>query len=148
MVSGCGGSAYANVDGAAVLSEAARLDELRLVTLQLRLDADLECGRHAEVVGELDRLVREEPWREPFIGQLMLALYRCGRQADAPACYREARRRHANELAIDPGPELQGLQQRILRQDPALMLPAPPAPSQLAASHRGRGAGGPLPSPA
>jgi DNA-binding SARP family transcriptional activator len=129
------GSAYANVDGAAVRSEAARLDELRLVALQLRLDADLECGRHAEIVGELDRLVREEPWREPFIGQLMLALYRCGRQADALACYREARRRHADELAIDPSLELQELERRILRQDPGLTLPAPPAPPEPAAGH-------------
>jgi DNA-binding SARP family transcriptional activator len=129
------GAAYANVDGAAVRSEAARLDELRLVALQLRLDADLECGRHAEVVGELDRLVREEPWREAFIGQFMLALYRCGRQADALACYREARRRHADELAIDPSPQLQELERRILRQDPRLAMPTPPAPPEPAAGH-------------
>ncbi|MFG1606427.1 BTAD domain-containing putative transcriptional regulator [Actinoplanes sp. NPDC049265] len=131
------GPAYANVGGAAARSEAARLDDLRLVALHLRLEADLECGRHAEVVGELDRLVHDEPWREPFIGQLMLALYRCGRQADALARYREARRRHADELAIEPGPELQDLERRILRQDPGLATAAPPVPP-ASATHRRR----------
>jgi DNA-binding SARP family transcriptional activator len=117
------GPALANVRGAAVEAEAARLNELRLVALEIRIEADLARGRHDEVVGELDRLVREHPWRERFIGQLMVALYRCGRQADALACYREARERLVAELGINPSPVLQDVERRILRQHADLELP-------------------------
>jgi DNA-binding SARP family transcriptional activator len=114
------GPALANVEGRTAELESARLDDLRLDALELRIEADLTCGRHQEVVCELDRLVREHPWRERLTGLLMVALYRCGRQAEALARYREVRDRLVTELAIDPGPELRELERRILQQDRGL----------------------------
>jgi hypothetical protein len=114
------GPAFADVEGAAVEREAARLDQQRLLALDLRIQADLALGRHAELVGELEQLVGEYPWQEQFIAHLMLALYRCGRQADALAVYRDAYDRLLNEVGVSPGPALQELHQRVLRQDPAL----------------------------
>lgn len=108
----------------------ARLEELRLTALEDRLEADLALGRHGELVGELDALVAEHPLRELLRGQLMLALYRSGRQAEALDAYREARNALVEELGIDPGPALQELERAILRQDPALVVaavsPSPP----------------------
>ena len=101
-------------------SEIARLDELRLAAIEARLDAELECGRAAELVGELEALVREQPLRERLRGQLMLALYRAGRQAEALDAYAAARTALVDELGIDPGPELQALHHSILNQDEAL----------------------------
>ena len=98
-------------------SEIARLEELRLAALEARLDADLECGRAAELVGELEALVREHPLRERLRGQLMLALYRAGRQAEALDAYAAARTALVDELGIDPGAELQALHRSILNQD-------------------------------
>ncbi|HEX6662611.1 MAG TPA: ABC transporter substrate-binding protein, partial [Gaiellaceae bacterium] len=103
--------------------EVARLEELRLAALEDRIEADLALGRHHGLVGELDRLVGEQPLRERLQGQLMLALYRCGRQAEALDVYRETRRRLVEELGIEPGPELQRLEKAILEQDPALEAP-------------------------
>jgi len=100
--------------------EAARLEDLRLATLEDRIDADLALGRDAQLVPELEGLVRERPLRERLRGQLMLALYRAGRQADALQAYREARATLVEELGIDPSPQLQELEQAILRQDAAL----------------------------
>jgi YVTN family beta-propeller protein len=100
--------------------EAARLEEDRLAALEDRIDADLALGRHAALVGELDALVREHPLRERLQAQLMLALYRSGRQADALECYRRARRERIDELGIEPGRELQELERAILAQDPEL----------------------------
>ena len=100
--------------------EIARLDELRVTTLEDRIDADLALGRHHELVPELDPLVAEHPFRERLRGQLMLALYRCGRQADALHVYQSGRRALAEELGINPGPALQQLELRILRQDSSL----------------------------
>jgi DNA-binding SARP family transcriptional activator len=100
--------------------EIARLDELRLATLEERLDADLELGRHADLIAELETLVNEHPLRERLRGQLMRALYRSGRQAEALDAYQSARATLTEELGIEPGRELQELQQAILRQDPAL----------------------------
>lgn len=100
--------------------EAARLEEERLAALEDRIDADLALGRHAELVGELDALVREHPLRERLHAQLMLALYRSGRQADALERYQRARRERIDELGIEPGRELQELERAILAQDPAL----------------------------
>ena len=97
------------------LGEAERLEELRLTCLGARIDADLALGRHAELVGELQALVAEHPLRESLRAQLMLALYRCGRQADALAAYGDARRMLADELGLDPSPELQALERDILR---------------------------------
>lgn len=97
--------------------EASRLEELRLAALEDRIAADLECGRHAELVGELESLVRDHPLRERLQGHLMLALYRSGRQAEALTVYQDTRRRLVDELGIEPGAALQQLHSAILRQD-------------------------------
>jgi predicted ATPase/DNA-binding SARP family transcriptional activator len=101
-----------------------RLEELRLAALEDRIEADLACGRHGELVGELESLIAENPLRERLRGQLMLALYRGGRQADALEAYQAARRTLVDELGIEPGPELQELNRLILKQDEALAAPA------------------------
>jgi predicted ATPase/DNA-binding SARP family transcriptional activator len=97
-----------------------RLEELRLVALEKRVDADLALGRHAELVGELEELAAVHPLRERFRAQLMLALYRGGRQADALAVYQSARRELVETVGLEPSPFLRELEQAILRQDPAL----------------------------
>ncbi len=109
--------------------ETGRLEELRFVALEQRLEADLALGRHAEVVPELEALVREHPLRESLRGLLMVALYRSGRQADALAAYQRARTTLVEELGLDPGESLQRLEQAILRHDPSLELPVAAAPS-------------------
>jgi DNA-binding SARP family transcriptional activator len=103
--------------------EGARLDELRVAALEERLDADLALGRHSALVGELEALVAAHPLRERLRGQLMITLYRCGRQAEALEVYRAARLALADELGLDPSPELQELERRVLRQDPSLAAP-------------------------
>jgi DNA-binding SARP family transcriptional activator len=103
--------------------EAGRLEELRLAALEDRIDADLALGAHGQLVGELEALVARHPLRERLRAQLMLALYRARRQADALAAYREARRALVDELGIEPGRQLHELEQSILRQDTALDLP-------------------------
>jgi DNA-binding SARP family transcriptional activator len=105
--------------------EIARLEELRLQCLEERVDSDLVAGRHAAVVAELEALVRDHPFRERFWGQLLLALYRCGRQADALAAYRAARVALVDGLGIEPGRGLRELEQAILRQDASLDLQPP-----------------------
>jgi DNA-binding SARP family transcriptional activator/predicted ATPase len=100
--------------------EAARLEELRLACLELRIERDLAAGRHGELAGELEALVREHPHREHLRAQLMLALYRAGRQAEALEAYQAARSELVAELGLDPGPELRNLHQQILRHDPTL----------------------------
>jgi WD40 repeat protein/DNA-binding SARP family transcriptional activator len=102
--------------------EIAHLRELRLVCLEDRIEADLASGRHAELVGELESLVREHPLRARLRVQLMLALYRSGRQAEALDVYQNGRRILVDELGIEPSGELRELQQAILNQDPALEL--------------------------
>jgi predicted ATPase/DNA-binding SARP family transcriptional activator/Tfp pilus assembly protein PilF len=120
-------------------SEIARLDELRLVAIENRIEADLRLGRHAQLIAELEAEVDEHPLRERLRGQLMLALYRSGRQADALESYRDARERLLEELGLEPSGELRELQGAILRHDPALdvepaelrarrHLPASPTP--------------------
>ena len=112
-------------------SEIPRLEELRLAALEDRAEADLALGRHAQLVGELDALAREHPLRERLRRQLMLALYRCGRQADALTAYRAARHTLVGELGIEPGRELRALEAAILAQDPSLDAPArAPAPAE------------------
>src|SRR5690242_9619168 len=100
--------------------EAARLEELRLAAVEARIDADLALGRHDALTAELEQLAGEHPMRERLHGQLMLALYRCGRQADALAAYRRARDLLAGDLGIDPGEPLQRLHAAVLAHDPAL----------------------------
>jgi len=104
--------------------ERARLEEQRLAALEQRIQADLALGRHAELVPELEGLVRKHPLRERLRGELMLALYRCGRQADALEVYRSARRLLDEELGLEPDNELQRLEKAILNHDPALNPPA------------------------
>jgi peptide/nickel transport system substrate-binding protein len=101
--------------------ESQRLEQRRLAALEDRIDADLARGEGAELVPELDALVREHPLRERLLGQRMLALYRAGRQADALAAMQEARHGLAGELGIEPGPQLRELERRMLQQDPTLV---------------------------
>lgn len=101
-------------------AEIRRLDELRLLALEQAIDRDLAAGRHREVIGELETLVHEEPLREKFHAQRMLALYRSGRQGDALEAYRHARRMLVEEVGVEPGPELRALHEAILRQDATL----------------------------
>ena len=107
-------------------NEAARLEELRLSAVEERIDAELELGRAAELVGELENVVRESPLRERPRGQLMLALYRSGRQAEALQVYQGTRRMLVEELGIEPTPALQELHASILRQESALQPQAVP----------------------
>jgi DNA-binding SARP family transcriptional activator len=101
-------------------NEVRRLEELRLTALEERIDAELELGRHRELVAELETLVAANPLRERLRCQLMLALYRSGRQAEALEAYQQTRRALVEELGIDPGPELQRLHASILRQEAPL----------------------------
>ena len=103
-------------------AEADHLEELRLRALEQRFDAELQLGRHADVVAELRTLVGEHPHRERLVAQLMLALYRSGRHADALAAYEATRRSLADELGLQPSVDLQRLSGDIVRQDPALHL--------------------------
>ena len=101
-----------------------RLEEARLAAIEDRVEADLMLGRHGELAGELDALVQAHPLRERLWGQLIVALYRSGRQGDALGAYRRARAVLADELGVDPGPELRRLESAVLSQDPALDAPA------------------------
>jgi class 3 adenylate cyclase len=115
-------------------AEIARLEDLRLAANEERIEADLALGRHAELVGELEGLVASHPVRERLRGQLMLALYRSGRQAEALEVYQETRRGLVEELGIEPSQPLRDLEAAILRQDATLAPPAAPPP--VAAAHR------------
>src|SRR4051812_20652570 len=106
-------------------AEIERLEEQHLAAVEVRVEADLAAGRHAELVGELQQLTSAHPWRERLHAQLMLALYRSGRQADALEAYQRAREVLVEQLGIEPGAELHDLHEAILAHDPALA--APPA---------------------
>ena len=106
--------------------EVTRLDEMRVAATELLIESKLALGRHDEVVEQLERLVAEHPYRERFRAQLMLALYRCDRQADALQAYQDARRELVDELGIEPGERLRELEAAILAQDPGLLVEAPP----------------------
>jgi DNA-binding SARP family transcriptional activator/Tfp pilus assembly protein PilF len=108
-------------------AEAPRLERLRLQALEWRAEAGLRLGRHSELVAELQALTAEHPLRERFLAQLLLALYRCGRRAEALAAYQGARQVLIDELGSEPGAELVGLHQQILTADPALDVPPQPA---------------------
>jgi DNA-binding SARP family transcriptional activator/class 3 adenylate cyclase len=107
-------------------NEITRLEELRMSALEDRIEADLALGRHASFIGELDALVAQYPLREGLRGNLMLALYRSGRQAEALQVYQDTRRALDEELGIDPSLSLQELEKGILMQDASLNLPSPP----------------------
>ena len=119
-------------------AEVARLEELRLAAIESRIDAELPLGRHAQLIPELEALVQRHPSRERLQGQLMLALYRSGRQADALEAYRRARRALHEELGIEPGAELRDLERSILNQDPSLAAPDAPVEAPPAATPRRR----------
>lgn len=103
--------------------EIARLEDLRVAALEDRIDADLELGRHAELVGELEAAIIEHPLRERLRGQLIVALYHAGRQAEALEAYRKTRRVLAEELGLEPSPPLRELERSILRQDLPAVFP-------------------------
>ncbi len=108
--------------------EVPRLTELRLQARELRIEADLKMARHAEVVADLRELATASPLREHLHALLMLALYRCGRRAEALEAYRQARDVLVQEIGGEPGPELQALHRQILHDDPALAPPPDAAP--------------------
>jgi DNA-binding SARP family transcriptional activator len=118
-------------------AEIARLEDLRVAALEQLIEAKLALGGHAEVVGQLETLIVEHPYRERLRAQLMLALYRSDRQADALQAYQDARHKLVEELGIEPGGRLRELEGAILAQDAALAAPAvpaePPAPAVEAA---------------
>ncbi|MEU8621266.1 BTAD domain-containing putative transcriptional regulator [Streptomyces sp. NPDC048623] len=129
------GEALASVPGPYAETQRTRLEEWRLQLLESRLDLDLEVGAHAEAVSELTALTAAHPLRERLRELLMLALYRSGRQAEALAVYADTRRLLADELGVDPTPELSRLQQRILQADAELARPVeeqPPAAAPVA----------------
>jgi len=137
------GRALADVTGVEPLAlEAARLEELRLAAVEGRIEADIERGLAGEVTGELEQLVAEFPVRERLWRLLVLALYRAERQADALAAYRRARQMLAEELGIEPGPELRRLEEAVLRHEvpsPAAAAVTRTLPRDIA-SFTGRGA--------
>lgn len=120
--------------------EIARLEEARLACLEERIEADLALKGHREVIAELEAMIGAHPLRERLRSQLMLALYRSGRQAEALGVYQETRRVLVEELGIEPSPVLQRLQQAILNQEPALELaePSPPGPPAEESALSGR----------
>jgi DNA-binding SARP family transcriptional activator len=113
-----------------------RLEEIRLVALEERVDADLVLGRHSQLVPELEQLAGEHPLRERFAEQLMLALYRAGRHAEALDAYRRTRAVLVGDFGLEPSPALQRLERRILEQDPTLELVEAPAAPAAAAHER------------
>ncbi|MCE6999497.1 tetratricopeptide repeat protein [Saccharothrix sp. S26] len=114
------GQVLADVPGDPVTTD---LEELRLAAVEERIEAELELGRHLELVGELRQLVTEYPFRERLVGHMMRALYRSGQRADALDAYQRFHRRVVDELGIDPGPGLRVLHEQVLRDDPALSSP-------------------------
>ncbi|MEV8439009.1 BTAD domain-containing putative transcriptional regulator [Actinosynnema sp. NPDC051121] len=119
------GQVLADVPGEPVTSD---LEELRLAAVEERIEAELELGRHLELVGELRQLVNEYPFRERLVGHMVRALYRSGQRADALEAYQRFHRRVVDELGIDPGPGLRVLHEQVLRDDPALSSPGPAEP--------------------
>ncbi|MBO4271985.1 tetratricopeptide repeat protein [Microbispora triticiradicis] len=117
------GPALAGLDDSPLAGEAVRLEQLRLTATEERIAAGLALGRHGRLVAELAALVGRHPLNERLRGQYMTVLYRLGRQSDALAAFREGRRILAEDLGVDPGPELTALHHAILRGDPSLLAP-------------------------
>jgi DNA-binding SARP family transcriptional activator len=117
-------------------AEITRLDDLRIAAVEQLMEAKLALGRHAEVVERLEPLIGEHPYREGLRAQLMLALYRCDRQADALQAYQDARRTLVDELGIEPGERLRALERAILAQDADLVLVLPDVVTEAAAAPR------------
>ena len=133
------GQAYAGLPGPALAAEAVRLDELRAGALEDLWELRVGGGLHPEAVAELEHLVAQHPLRERLWSLLARALYAAHRQGDALAALRRAREHLADELGIDPGPELRRVEDLVLRQDPGLDAPAataPPAAAPVAATPR------------
>jgi WD40 repeat protein/DNA-binding SARP family transcriptional activator len=115
-------------------AEIRRLEDLRETAAELAVDADLAAGRHQETLAEMEALLANHPLRERLHAQRMLALYRCGRQADALEAFHEARRLLVEEIGVEPGADLRGLHEAILRHDPSLELAPAELPRELDAS--------------
>jgi DNA-binding SARP family transcriptional activator len=128
------GAPLGDLAGEPVAGAATHLEELRSTALEDRIDADLALGRHAALVSELEQLVALEPYRERLRRQLIVALYRSGRQADALEAYADARRSFVDELGTEPGRDLQEVQRAVLRRDPTLDAPAGAEPPPLRAT--------------
>jgi DNA-binding SARP family transcriptional activator len=124
------GTPLADLAGEPAGLAARHLDELRVEAVELRIDAELQLGLHAQLVAGLEQLVAEHPFRERLRAQLLLSLYRSGRQAEALEAYATARAALVDELGTEPGPELQALHRAILRQDAELAGPAPELPAE------------------
>src|SRR5262249_46000893 len=127
--------------------EVRRLEELRLAALETRIEADLALGRHPELIGELQQLLIEHPARERIAAHLMLALYRSGRQGDALEVYHQTRLALAEELGLEPGPALRGLQDAILNQAPSLTPSSQTASVGTSPQSSERGARRPIRAP-
>jgi DNA-binding SARP family transcriptional activator len=125
------GEPFANVTSEELRRDAIGLDERRLAALEARIDADLQLGRHHDLISELTTVVAEHPLRERLHGQLMVALYRSGRPADALASYRRLRQMLTRELGLEPNSALQRLERAILLADPSLDPPVPVRPAQV-----------------
>ncbi|MFZ4156263.1 AfsR/SARP family transcriptional regulator [Streptomyces pseudogriseolus] len=130
-----------SVRGDICAAEAAQLEENRLTTLEALYDACLRAARHDEITGELEELTADHPMRERFYDLLMVALYRCGRQAEALGVYDRARKRLAHELGVEPGPVLRGRMEAILHHDPSLAAPGPAGPAHASVLSLPRPAG-------
>src|SRR5205085_3890337 len=133
------GIAFAGVPGPFAETERVRLGELRSAAAEERADVLLSLGRHEEVVPDLTAMVADHPLRERMRGLLMIALYRCGRHAEALRVFQDGRRVLAEELGIDPGGDLSRIHQQVLTSDPALAVSGGPAAVTL----RGDAAAGP-----
>jgi DNA-binding SARP family transcriptional activator/class 3 adenylate cyclase len=134
--------------------EVARLDDLRIAAMERQIEAKLALGEHAEVISQLESLIAEYPYREGLRAQLMLALYRCDRQAEALQAYQEARRRLVEDLGIEPGDRLRELERAVLAQDPTLAVrdiqtveePSESAPEPHTGTSPGEGEAEPAPA--